>query len=355
MPETTMRMPAGASRAAATFAIGIAGGALFHLAGVPLAWMLGALVAVASAGLAWYPTGVPPQSRQFGQIIAGTALGLAFTPAFVAQVVHSLGLMAAAALLSIGAGIGVSVVVARIAGIDRTTAYFASLPGGVAEMAVLADRFGGDTALVALSQSFRIVVVVLTVPVAISWLGRPGAFDAALHPGDGSLPVLCAMLTAGCALAYALGRLGVTNNWLLGGLLIGAGAAFCEVPRAGVPAPALVLSQLLIGCALGTRITRKSVSMARRFLPVAIGGTLTLLVWTLFLSIALSQVSPIGFEALVLGTAPGGAAETGLTARALHLNIGDVTAFHLVRILFIVLLSAPLYQLAVRRGRDRRR
>ncbi len=58
-------------------------------------------------------------------------------------------------------GYAAGLVLARIAGIDRTTGIFASVPGGAAEMSVLGERFGARVDRVAAAQSLRILIVVV--------------------------------------------------------------------------------------------------------------------------------------------------------------------------------------------------
>lgn len=67
---------------------------------------------------------------------------------------------------------------ARLARVDRRTAFFASVLGGATEMSILADRFGARTDLVAVAQSLRIVRIVLVVsviPFVYTWIGVHGA------------------------------------------------------------------------------------------------------------------------------------------------------------------------------------
>ena len=73
-------------------------------------------------------------------------------------------LLALGAVFAIGVGYGGGLVLARLAGIDRTTGIFACVPGGAAEMAVLGERFGARVDRVAAAQSLRILIVVLTIP-----------------------------------------------------------------------------------------------------------------------------------------------------------------------------------------------
>lgn len=335
---------------AITFAIGILGGVICHGLHLPLAWMLGPLVSVALAGMLGISTRVPKPSRQYGQAIAGVAVGLYFTPVLVAQLLPNLPAIIVTSLLSILFSVLVSCTIARITGTDGTTSFFASLPGGVAEMSVLAERFGGDTALVALTQSLRIVIVVLSIPPLVFYFGRAGTLDWAATALPLNLPAMLAMLVVAACIALLLGRQRVPNNWLLGGLAVGAATAYFGLPLSSIPTPVSDLSQLLIGCALGARFTRNTMGKLRRFIPASIVSTLAILIFNGGLALLLTRIMPDSLETLVLANAPGGVAETSLTAKALHLGVATVTSFHLVRIVFIVLLSAPLFEATRRLG-----
>ena len=70
-------------------------------------------------------------------------------------------LLGGACTIAVGYLAGLSL--AWLAGIDRTTAIFASVPGGAAEMAVLGQRFGARVDRVAVAHSLRILIVVALV------------------------------------------------------------------------------------------------------------------------------------------------------------------------------------------------
>jgi hypothetical protein len=53
---------------------------------------------------------------------------------------------------------------------------------------------------------------------------------------------------------------------------------------------------------------------------------------------------------MVLATSPGGIAEMALTARVLHLGVPVVTAFHVARMVVVVLGIGPLYRAWMRVG-----
>ncbi len=135
-----------------------------------------------------------PGGRQVGQWIIGTALGLYFTPAVVREVVGWWPLLAVGAVFAIGLGYAAGIALAHLASIDRTTAIFASVPGGAAEMSVLGERFGARVDRVASAQSLRLIIVVTTVPTAYALLG--------VHGADPYVPGIATFSTAGLCAAH---------------------------------------------------------------------------------------------------------------------------------------------------------
>lgn len=67
----------------------------------------------------------------------------------------------------------------------------------------------------------------------------------------------------------------------------------------------------------------------------------------------LASAAGIFLPSMILAAAPGGIAEMSITARALQLGVALVTAAHVTRVLIIVTLSLPTYQL-LRRVRTKK-
>ena len=187
--------------------LGGVAGALCSRIGTPIPWMLGPLFALAALRVAGAPITAPPGGRQAGQWIIGTSLGLYFTPHVIREVGGLWPLLAIGAAFAIGIGYVSGLALARLAGIDRTTAIFASVPGGAAEMAVLGDRFGARVDRVAVAQSLRILIVVALVPTAYALLG--------LHGSDRYVPGMSAFDARGFALLMAATAAGgAVAQWL---------------------------------------------------------------------------------------------------------------------------------------------
>ena len=179
---------------------GALGGLLASLANWPLPWMTGSLLAVILLRCSGCLCNPPPGSRQTGQLIVACAIGLHFTTPVFAQKISHLGLIVLGAcgtfLLSL---IGINLLTR--AGYDRATAYFASMPGGASEMAVIGARHSAGIANVVAAHSLRLLMVVLLIPALFTW-SLPAVEAPPPLPTD--LPTLAWLIPLGTLLALHL-------------------------------------------------------------------------------------------------------------------------------------------------------
>jgi membrane AbrB-like protein len=133
--------------------------------------MIGPLFTMAVLKLAGLHLAAPPGGRELGQTIIATALGLYFTPAVAQEVVGRWELLLAAAVFATALSYAGAWFISRFSETDRTTAFFASVPGGATEMAVPGERFGAKQDRIALAQSLRILIVITAIP-ACRWSPR---------------------------------------------------------------------------------------------------------------------------------------------------------------------------------------
>jgi len=332
-----------------TLGLGLAGGWVLELLHVPLAWLLGSLGAVAAAGLAGFTLAVPPGGRQLGQLLLGTAIGLTFTPSVAEAVAGFAPVMVLAALLSIGYGVVAAYSLRRTAGVDDATAFFASVPGGVAEMSILAERNGGHTAPVALAQSLRILCVVITIPPVITLLGLSGADPFPLRVLDFVPLGFAAQVTLAALVGGLLAWRRVPNAWLLGPMAVAVLVSVTESDLSGMPNWLLNLSQLLIGATLGLRYRRDRLLALRRFLAPAALSTLVLVGLNVATGAAIGLAVGLPVATMALAVSPGGMAEMSITAKVLGLGVPLVSAFHVVRIFLVIGFTGIVFQRVFRR------
>lgn len=334
-----------AARLAGTYALGAAGAAAALGLSLPLPWLLGPLLATGSAAAAGAARPVLPGGRQAGQLAVGAALGLYFTAEVLATMAGALPWMAATCVAVFAAGMAGASLLARRARLAPATAFYAAVPGGAAEMAVLGEQSGGDPAVIALAQALRIAAVVTVVPLALALAGAHGADAWAPRALPASAAGLARLGLWALGAGAAAQLLRIPNGWLLGPLAASAWLTASGRGASAVPRPVLEAAQLLIGCALGSRFRRELLRAARVLLPaLAAAVAQGVLLLAAFAGVAATLSGRSAFT-LLLATAPGGIAEMALTARNLQLGVPLVVAFHVARLAALLTLAPTIYRL----------
>jgi len=343
--------PAAWLPAAKGLAIGFAAALLCVAVHAPLPWMIGPLVAVAACRSAGIECAAPAGGRQAGQWVIGTALGLYFTPVVAGLVARMWWLLLFAALFALALGYFCGYLVARLAGIDKTTAVFASVPGGAAEMSVLGERYGARVDEVAAAQSLRLMLVVIVIPWVFAALNAHGV--DAFQPGTTRVEGfgLAALLACTLAGGLVLQRLGVANAFVLGALAVAIPLTAAEVNLSAVPRWLTNVAQLLLGCALGARFERSFLRRAPRFVAAVVLSVGAAMAISAVFGVAMAEATGLHPATLVLATAPGGIAEMSITAKVLELGVPLVTAFHVSRVVILLTCTAPLFGWLRRRRR----
>jgi hypothetical protein len=314
----------------------------------PLPWMIGPLFATAIACMLGARLAAPVQAREAGQWAIGTALGLYFSAPVLAALARNLGWILLAVSFAVCLGMLGGALLRRLSGSDEATAFFAMAVGGASEMAVQAERHGAVVERVAAAHSLRIMMVVGTIPFVVRWLAAHGwgnGIDTfvplAGRVDAGGLAVLIA-LTAGVALV--LKRVRLPNAWVIGPLIVALMLTAAGVQLSRLPEWMIRTGQLFIGVSLGTRFTPRFVHTAPRYLASVAACTLVTLLLAGLFAFGVAGVTGMHPGTMVLATSPGGIAEMALTARVLHLGVPVVTAFHVARMVVVVLAIGPLYR-----------
>ena len=319
----------------------------------PLPWMIGPLLATAVLSTLGAPTHSHTPLRNAGQWVIGAALGLYFTPQVVALVLGLWWAMLLNVLWALAVGVAFGAWLHRvhhgpglfhIAGLSRTTTYFAAPIGGASEMTLMAERRGAQTELVASAHSLRVLMVTLIIPFGFQFAGLHGLDTTLPGPRVVSWPGLAALglLTGvGCWVMVKLRR---TNPWFLGALaasmlLTANGQTWSAIPTGMTNA-----AQLVIGISLGVRFTRSFVHLAPRWLASVALGTLTMIGLCAAFAWSVAQLTHLHWATVLLGTAPGGIAEMAITAKVLQLGVPLVTAFHVTRLAAVLLLAEPMFR-----------
>lgn len=331
------------ARTGLTLAIGAGGGWLFYLLTLPLPWMLGSMVACLVASVAGAPVVSVRPLRDPWVVVIGLMLGTTFDLAIfdgLNTVISLLGIVAAIVLMTAGS----VAYLRKAAGFDFTTAYFASMPGGVYEMTSQGERAGGDVQRIALLQGARVFLVVLMVPISFRLLGAIGSTaDLRLDTMVADAQVSDYAVLAACgALGWLLARvLRLPNAPLVGPLLLAATAHALGVLAIAPPYVLVCIAQIVVGSSIGGQFIGARPDLLLR----TMGHALVIFVLAMAIALAVafgtSMATGRAFGPLLLILAPGGIAEMSLIALALGTEVAFV-AFHQIVRLLIVQMAGPV-------------
>jgi len=317
---------------------------------MPLPWMIGPLVAMAACNFAGVGLRAARGGREVGQVVIGSALGLYFTPVVAREVLSYWPLLLAGALFAVLLGALGGWILRRATGVDATTAFFASVPGGAAEMTLLGERYGARADRVALAQSLRILVVVIVVPFALTYSGAHGTDLYQLAPLPLHWERLAMLLAIGAAAGALLARLGMANAFMFGPLAVAIALTLGEVQLSSLPSELSNAAQVLLGCTLGARFERHSLQSAPRYVFGVLASVAAVIVVAALFAFLMAALSGLPAPTLVLAMAPGGIAEMCVTAKVLQLGVPLVTAAQVARVLVLLVSAGPGFHM-LRRSR----
>ncbi len=339
---------------ATALAIGAAGGAVGARIGLPLAWMLGAMLATLAASIAGVRASVPMALRQPVLVILGVFIGSSFLPGTVERIAEWPWTLAAVALLVPISTWLAALYYARVAGFDGATALFSAAPGGLSSMIVIGAASGGDERLIALTQSLRVFLIVLLIPLAMDTLTPiaqlPAPLDAAAE-GSGSLSQWL-ILIFGVAAGIVIARLArMPAPYMTGAMFASAALHLTGASTVVPPEPLLWLALWVIGSAVGAQFggfeVRTLLAVGRHAAIVAV----ILIGLAAVVAVGLGTVLDLDILATLLAFVPGGVAEMCLIAVVFDADPAFVAVHHLLRISLILLAAPVIGAMAKRRAR----
>ncbi|PVZ36932.1 AbrB family transcriptional regulator [Pseudomonas sp. CC120222-01a] len=324
----------------ATPLVGIVGALLASAAHWPLPWIIGSMLAVIFVRCSGWLIAEIPNGRKSGQWMIATSIGLHFTQPVVQEIASHFPMMLAAAFLTLLLAL-IGIAVMRRQGMGLTTAYFAFMPANFAEMIQLGMRYRADVSQIAAAHSIRLVLIVLSVPPAMFLLMQlsPGAVQPR-PPAEWQW--LGPMLIGGALVALAWKRLGLPNPWMFGPMALCAGLTASFDLRTALPVELSQYGQLMIGCALGSFFDRGFFRRSPLYLIKVVVFTLTMIASTFLFAWGFGWLTGMPVLSLALGMMPGSSTEMYLTAEALHLGAGMVTAMQIMRLIVVMLCAEPL-------------
>jgi uncharacterized protein len=331
-------------------------GYLGDRAGVPVAWLVGPmLAAVALSLLGWPPE--PSTARLFPvvQAVIGATLSAAFTLDALAPLREHWLPVAISVVLVLAVSIGAGMVLTRVAALDAATASLGTVPGGASGMVAMSEELGGDARLVAFMQYARLVIVIVSISVLARAIGPEGESVQQALTGSGDDTPLAARYALAVLVAGLGGWLGVRFNLpagaLVGAMLVGMIPGLLSIGPLAWPPFVLNGAYLLLGSRVGSRFDRAILRRLWALLPFVLGFVVGLIVVCAGIGWALHEATSLDLLTALLATSPGGIDAATIAALDTGANVTMVVSIQMARLLLMVLAGPFIVRRLVARSR----
>lgn len=331
-----------------SLAIGTIGGAIATYFNLPLAWLLGAMISTLLVTFSGGTLFVPIWLRSAMIAVLGVLIGAAFTP----EIFDNLGvwwLSVVVILLFVALVSTFTFIYLRyVAGFDVPTAFFSSTPGGMSEMAIIGQAFGGDLRLISLVHATRVALVVGVVPFLVTNMDGVDQVQAGfismvspepLLPLDGFILLCCGVM--GWWLATYLR---FPAPFLVGPMLLSVIAHFAGLSRAAPPLEIVAAAQVIIGVSIGSRFSGVTMAGLGKVAFVAVSSAILMVAAAVLTGWSLASAMGLNDVELILALAPGGVAEMSLVALSIGIGTAFISAMHIIRIAVIVAVMPVIFR-----------
>jgi uncharacterized protein len=329
-------------------AIGGIGGGLAFVIGIPAPWLAGSLVATIVAVYSNQKLELPEAVRTLAFILLGIQTGTAVNA-------DTLYRAAQWPLSILCMGITVVIIVwacmlyyERLRKWDAATAYFASLPGALSMVILLASSSGADMRRVTISQSVRLFFLIAALPVVIVFIS-PVADVASATPVAASVFEIIVLVLASAVTGLLFERLRIPAGLILGSALASAALGLGDVIHGGAPDSILIPANVIFGVMIGLRFKGTSLPELRTVLGDGFGGFAVAMVIAIAGALFTSLVAGLPFALTLLAFAPGGLEAMTIMAFALSLDPAYVAAHQVARYIGLVVFMPAVTSFVLHR------
>ena len=346
-------------------AISSLGGFLLSLTDLSIGWMIGTFLAAALLSFL-RPSllrrdanqkGVPKYWLFIGQCILGIELGQKINLSFLHIFKEYWLTIILMLLLSIIFSLLSGFVLWKYSKTDMLTSFFGTAPGGLSAMPGIAEEVGANTAVVSIIQTMRIFLVILIIPIIVSFWAS-NQVDQVTFSAQTVSPfkwenLLWTLVLVGIAYGgYHLGKyLKFPAPWLIGSMVGVAvvqsfGSLYLGHDMVSWwPYIVITLSQIFIAASIGSRFHKSMFIGLKQTIMVAFLSTMGLIFSMIMCAFFVSKVTGIALITAVLAFAPGGIAEMTTTSVVLNADSTFVVAVQVLRVIIVCVILPPFFRL----------
>lgn len=343
--------------AVATLAIALVGSYLAKKCKIPAGAMTGAILSVAIFNCITGNATVWKFTKPCMQVMGGALLGHSISKNDLKRMrsVLKAAIVLVLAMLSLNMITGL--IVCRITDMNIATALLATAPGGVSDMALIAEEFGANMQIVSILQLFRMFGIYLIFPPVLRYSQKKQQarskeistkYEKKENNICGKEKWLNCLLTLGVAFfgGCLMDEIGVPAGFMVGSV---TACAILNISkqRGFIPSNWRFYIQSITGAVIGTQMTKESLFLLKDLVGPVICMICGMLFITFLFGKIMSKVSNLDYQTSLLCLTPGGIQETSLLAADMECDTSIVVVMHTVRLIAVICFFPMLLSVIV--------
>jgi membrane AbrB-like protein len=309
---------------------------------IPLAWMLGPMLAVSIAALSGIKIKMPKLALSSILIVLGLHIGNYIDQNLINQMtewVWTSIIMFVYILISI---LIVSKYLQKFSGYNVKTSIFSAAPGALGPLMILAEHEKSDLSQVATSHLIRLIIIITVIPFfVVNYSTNEALVIEKFNYLDQNHFHLLILLIGSISLIFVFDKIGVPAALLSGTLVASGILQISEVASYKLPDESINFCLLILGASVGCRFADKSLKEVASNSFHSLVATVILVTLGLLAAIVATYFVDTNFLTLLLSFSPGGIYEVAVIAIAFDLDPNFVAFHHIIRLLMI-LFTIPI-------------
>ena len=310
---------------------------------IPLAWMIGPMIATSIAALSGLKIAMPKLALSSILIILGLHIGNYIDQSLFNQMLDWIWTTLIMLIYIILSIFIVSKYLQKFSGYQEKASIFSAAPGALGPLIILAEYEKSDLSQVATSHLIRLIIIITVFPLIIVTSTDQESLDISKfdYMNQNHLDLLW-LFVSSLFLIFVFSKLRVPAALLSGTLVASGILQVTEIASYKLPDPTVNFCLLILGASVGCRFANKTLSEIANNSLHSLVATSILVILGLIAAFIANFFVENNLLTLILAFCPGGIYEVAVIAIAFDLEPDFVAFHHIIRLLFI-LFTVPVF------------
>ena len=306
---------------------------------IPLAWMLGPMLAISIAALSGIKVKMPKLALSAILIILGLHIGNYIDQNLLSQMKGWIWTSIVMFFYILASIFIVSKYLQKFSGYKKKTSIFSAAPGALGPLLILAEYEKSDLSQVATAHLIRLIIIITLFPFFVVNFSPIEAITIEkFNYIDQDHLDLIILLIVSVILIYIFDKIKVPAPLLAGPLVASGILQITEFASYKLPDQSINFCLLILGASVGCRFADKSLHEVIKNTAHSFVATALLIVLGIIAAIAAGYFVENNFLTLLLSYCPGGIYEVAVIAIAFDLDPNFVAFHHIIRLLIILFI-----------------